>query len=67
MKEIMHIADKTGENPTNNRGPAVRKGDLSPDYVAYIFIFLNSGIICHKLTLPDKPWSLCKLELVFPI
>jgi hypothetical protein len=44
------------EAGTNYRCPAVRKGAQGPDYVAYVFVFLGSIIICLlcKLTLSDQ-------------
>jgi hypothetical protein len=49
-------AEETGENRYKLPGPGAPEGGPGPDYVAYVFLFLCSIIICrlYKLALSDQ-------------
>jgi len=59
-RNFIRSADERREAGTNYRDPEIPKGARGPgtdyDYIAYVFVFLRSIIVCrlHKWTLPDQ-------------
>ena len=63
------VPARRGKACRNYWGPAVQKGVPWPDYVAKVFFFLGSIIMCrmYKLTLSKQVQGTCNWESVFRI